>query len=710
MLSWQKRARAALALLMLAVAVAVFVTLRKRGGNEVAEPPPRIDPKATVEAGSGEITRTRDGRTIFTLRFERQLTYPDGRSVFHDVAITFPNRSGRTCRVTGRQARQVASQGKQLGTVELDGGVAMTCDDGLRLETAGASYDESASLVRAPGSVKFSRGRMSGSGIGATYDESRDLLTLLDQTRVDVAPDPAGQGAMTITAGTAVMARADRTIRFERSVNVAGSPQSATADVAVAHLAPVEDIVDRVELTGHASVTGAAEGATALRGMRADRIVLDYAADGKLLERANLTGAASVDLAAGAGTRTLAGEAIDAALAPGGQAVTALSASKKVILTLPAEGTTPARTIESATLKGSGDDAGIRTLAFRGGTTFKEGSARTVTADALDVALQPGFGAATDARFKGRVVFRDAGVRAEAPDAHHDIARGVVHLSASATTPATVVDERVSVDARAIDLTAGSKRLRAKGDVRSVLQPQKADARDRHAPAMFERDKPINVTATQLDYDGDAGRATYTGSARLWQEERTVQGDTLVLDDKQGNLSAKGNARSRLLLEEKEKNQPRPDQNPQASAGAPTKKTETIARGDTLTYDNATRKAVYDGHAHFTGPQGDVEGERIELFLDETGRTLERAEAYKNVVARFEGGQRATGERLTYFADGERYLMTGAPVRILEKVTEGCRETVGASLTFARSTDTISVVGHEGSRSKTTPESCEKLR
>jgi lipopolysaccharide export system protein LptA len=708
MLSWQKRARAALAFLMLAVAVAVFVAVRKRGGNEVVEPPPRIDKTAIVEAGSGEITRTRDGRTVFTLRFERQLTYADGRSVFRDVSITFPNRSGRTCRVTGREAQQVASQGKQLGAVALDGGVVLTCDDGLKVETAGASYDESASLVRAPGSVKFSRGRMTGSGIGATYDESRDLLTLLDQTNVEVAPDAAGQGAMTITAGTAVMARADRTIRFERSVNLAGSPQSATADVAVASFAPVEDVVDRVELTGHASVTGAAEGATALRGMRADRIVLDYAADGRLLERANLTGAASVDLAAGAGTRTLSAEAIDSALAPGGQAVTALSASKKVTLTLPAEGTTPARTIESATLKGSGDDAGIRTLAFRGGTTFKEGTARTVTADALDVALQPGFGAATDARFKGRVVFREAGVRAEAPEAHHEIARGLVHLSAAAAIPASVVDERVSVDARAIDLTAGSKRLQAKGDVRSTLQPQKANAGDRRTPAMFERDKPINVTAGHLDYDGDAGRATYTGNARLWQEERSVQGDTLVLDDKQGNLSVKGNARSRLHLEEK--NQPKPGQNPQASVGTPTKRTETIARGDTLTYDNATRKAVYDGHAHFTGPQGDVEGQRIELFLDETGRTLERAEAYTNVVARFEGGQRATGDRLTYLADGERYLMTGAPVRILEKVTEGCRETVGASLTFARSTDTISVVGHEGSRSKTTPESCEKLR
>jgi lipopolysaccharide export system protein LptA len=706
---WQKRARAALAVLMLAVAIAVFLSLRSRRVPDTELEPLRVDPKTTVEAGSGQFVRTKDGRTIFKLEFERQLTYADGRNVFQDVVITFPDREGRTFRVSGPEARQLPREGKELGDVPLDGGVTMTGDDGLKVETKGASYDETASLVRAPGPVTFSRGRMSGSGVGATYDQSRDILTLLEQAKVTIAPDQAGQGTTVITAGTAQMMRRDRTIRFERAVTVVGSPQSANSDTAVAFLAPKEDLLDRVELVGHASVAGAAEGATALRGMRADRIVLDYGSDGKLLERATLTGSASVDLAAGEGTRTLSGGAIDATLAPGGQVVSALTATNKVSLTLPAEGKTPARTIQSATLKGSGDDAGIRTLAFRGGTTFKEGTARTATSDALDVSLQPGFGAATDARFKGRVVFRDGSIRADAPEAHHDITRDLINLSSSAASPARVVDERVSIDARGIVLTAGSKRLQAKGDVRSVLQPQKADAKDRRTPAMFERDKPVNVTSAQLDYDGDAGRATYTGNARLWQEERSVQGDTLVVDDTQGNLFAKGSARSRLILEEQDQSKAAKtaDTTP---ATAATKKTETIARGDTLTYDNATRKAVYDGHAHFSGPQGDVDGERIELFLDETGRTLERSEAYKNITARFEGGHRATGARLTYYAESERYLMTGTPVRILEQRADGCSETIGASLTFVRSTDTISVVGNEGSRSQTKPGSCGEQR
>jgi lipopolysaccharide export system protein LptA len=709
---WQKRARTALAVLMLAVAVTVVVAVcARRKRDDRADAPQRRDKNATVEAGRGEFTRTKDGRTIFKLEFDRQLTYADGRNVFRDVVITFPNRNGRTFRVTGREARQVPSPGKELGAVSLDGGVTMTGDDGLSVDTSGASYDETASLVRAPGPVTFSRGRVRGSGVGATYDQARDVLSLLDQAKTTIAPDATGQGGMTITAGTAAFARADRTIRFERAVNVAGTPQSATADIAVAYLAPAEDLLDRIELTGHADVTGAAEGATALRGMRADRIVLDYGADGRLLERATLTGSATVDLAAGDSTRTLSGNAIDAALGPGGQAVTALSATGKVTLTLPAAGNTPARTIESARLRGSGDAAGIRTLAFEGGATFKEGTTRTVTADALDVVLEPGFGAATDARFKGRVVFRDRGVRAEAPDARYDIPRELVHLPSSAGTGrARVDDERVSVDARAIVLTAGSKQLRAKGDVRSVLQPQKADARDRRAPAMLERDKPVNVTAAQLDYDGDAGRATYTGTARLWQDERSVQGDMLVLDDKQGNLLAKGNAVSRLILEEKDSTAPKEPATPKPAAAAKAAKTETIARGDTLTYDNAARKAAYEGRASFSGPQGDVAGEKIELFLDETGRTLERSEAYTNVVARFEGGHRATGVRLTYLADGERYLMTGAPVRILEQRADGCTETTGASLTFVRSTDTISVVGNEGSRSQTKPGSCGELR
>jgi lipopolysaccharide export system protein LptA len=348
-------------------------------------------------------------------------------------------------------------------------------------------------------------------------------------------------------------------------------------------------------------------------------------------------------------------------------------------------------------------------LVFGGGVEYRESRTdtgagtgeRSVTSETLTVAMKPGFGAAQDAHFTGRVTLRDGALRADAPDARYALEKGTIQLTpgdgGAAAAPPHVEDDRVSIDARAIALAVGAKRLTAEGDVRSVLQPARSDAPGgpRRAPVMLEREQPVNITAAALDYDGDAARATYTGGARLWQGETSIQGDRLELDDKAGNLVVTGNARSRLLLEAKRKD---------------AKKVDTLARGDRLLYDNAARKATYDGHADVRGPQGDVSADRIELFLDESGRALDRAEAYTAVTASFEGGQRATGDRLTYVAEGERYTMTGAPVRILENVSDGCRQTVGATLTFARSTDTIAVVGNEGSRSKTTPGSCAGQR
>jgi lipopolysaccharide export system protein LptA len=137
---------------------------------------------------------------------------------------------------------------------------------------------------------------------------------------------------------------------------------------------------------------------------------------------------------------------------------------------------------------------------------------------------------------------------------------------------------------------------------------------------------------------------------------------------------------------------------------------ESIGTAEEFVYTDDARRATYTTKAHLTGPQGDLTAKRIELFLNEDGRTLNRAEAYDDVVARLEGGQQAYGARLTYFAADERYVMTGTPVKILEIVEGGCRETLGASLTFIRSTDTISVVGTEGNRSRTMPGRCAESR
>jgi lipopolysaccharide export system protein LptA len=127
----------------------------------------------------------------------------------------------------------------------------------------------------------------------------------------------------------------------------------------------------------------------------------------------------------------------------------------------------------------------------------------------------------------------------------------------------------------------------------------------------------------------------------------------------------------------------------------------TVITSDILQYEDAARRATYTGSPRLNGPEGDLRAERIELFLDQGGGALERLEAYTNVALASEG-RASTGARLTYFAADERYLMSGSPVRILEQLSQECRETIGRTLTFFRSTDSISIDGNDESRTQTT--------
>jgi lipopolysaccharide export system protein LptA len=101
-----------------------------------------------------------------------------------------------------------------------------------------------------------------------------------------------------------------------------------------------------------------------------------------------------------------------------------------------------------------------------------------------------------------------------------------------------------------------------------------------------------------------------------------------------------------------------------------------------------------------SGPQGDIKAERIVIFLAKDENRLERLEAATEITLRVD--QRvATGNRLAYYASGERYFLTGLPAAPVT-VVEACRQTTGSTLTFFRSTDRIIVDGNEEIRTRTT--------
>jgi LPS export ABC transporter protein LptC len=715
---WQKRARLVMAGVGIAVIIVVALTVRERQPSPRNESVTRVDPKAVAESAGGRTVQASGTRVPGVLDYERSLTYADGTSRLIGPKLT-TTRNGQPFIVTGKEA----ALGKDQAHVTITGDVKLTSGDGLSVAAGEAAYDRTDGMVRAPGPVSFAKGTLSGTAVGMTYDEKQDILSLLERAVVKVAPGKDTGGGADITAGSAVYARRDRHIRFEGSVRLIREGRTVEADTATGFLSGDESRLERMELRGRSRITTADAAEGALQEMAARDMDLAYAADGETLERAVLKGSGTIVMAGAAGRR-IAGELVDITFGADGD-VTALTARERVQLTMPAQRDTPERIIRAAAMQGKGPPGqGLTSAVFSGGVEFREtpsgGMLRVARAHTLALAMAPGSGAIEEARFAGSTRFEEGNLRASAADGRYRIGDGLLELSGSeGTRDPRVQDERITVDAKSINLTFAGPALVATAEVRSVMQPaaekprtaltrdtapavasrpaQRA-ARDprgpvrgaapvsqeRTVPGMLKDDEPVYVTGAALDYDGARAFATYTGGARLWQGDTTIQGDTIVLDERSGDLKASGAVRSTFVLEQL-------DEKTQQKTKVP-----SIASAKDLHYEDALRRATYTTDAHVNGPQGDCRADRIEMYFVEGGGALERAEAYRDVKL-LTDARTSTGDRMTYFAADERYIMVGAPVRIVEE----CRETTAKTLTFWRSTDRILADGNEEIRTLT---------
>ena len=699
MLAWQRRARLAVAAIGVVCAVAVFVTTRRR---ETPPPPvevPRTDPRAVVESTGTVVRQVKGAREHFRIEADRQLTYAGGATKLTGVKVTV-DQEGRSFVVSGRDAEV----GQDQSSVVLNGDVRLAASDGLTAATESASYSDGEGIVRAPGQVVYERGRLRGEGVGMTYDRNRDVLWVLDRAVVTFAPDAAGAGAVEVVAGAAGLDRRQKYVAFERGVKIVRAGRLTEADSAVAHLSEDESRVTAIELRGHSRITNEQSAAGTLREMTATDMNLTYAEDGERLERAVLAGGSAVRIAGEEGTddRRLSAESLEIGLAPDGATVLSLSGRTRVVLDVPSGTAAPARTIRATSLVGSGEpERGLTAATFTENVEFRESGGtppaqRVVRSRVLATTLGAGFGEIQDARFSGGVRVEDGDTRASAATARYQVSRGIVELSGEvgAAGPRVSADQ-ITVDAVRIELTLDGPKVKATQAVRSVIQPAApkaggagTGASATRVPGLMQQDKPVYVTADALQYDGATARAAYTGRARMWQGEMAVQGDTLNLDGRSGDLTAAGDVRSALILEQV-------NEKTKARETVP-----TIASAGDLHYEDGPRKATYRTDARVNGSHGDLHARTIELYLGPDGRALERVEAYEQVSLR-QTARSVIGERLTYLAGEGRYLMLGEPVTIDEE----CRKTTGRILTFFRSTDRILVDGNEQIRTETRSDS-----
>lgn len=718
---WQRRARVAVAVFGVACAVIVYFAIGRRPPAAAPAEVKRIDPAATQESVGGNVQRFRGERRDFEIGWDTQLTYPDGRNRMIKTTIRVKKPDGHSYLVTAGEGEATQDQSR----FQLSSGVHLKADDGFEMFADRATWTKADGMIHADVPVTFSKGRMSGSGSMVDYNDNSDVLSVAQDARITTT-DEQGNKTLDFSAGSAVLDRYHDVMTLDGHVHVLRDMQIMDADRAVAHLSPNDEFVTFLEMRGSSRVQG---GGGSLDAMSARDIDLDYTDDGKLLERVTLTGGAGLTMTGtnGAAGRQLTGESLALALAPDG-AVTSATGRENVQMGLPATATTAGRSIKGRTLDATGSPGvGLTDAHFNENVEYREeatGSTGMRTAHSRRLDLTLSADAVTAAVFTGEVTFEEPSFRAQSAEARYDPNAGSLHLAGSDRRgQPCVADDRIAVDAQTIDVTVETRRLTAKGTVKTALRPAAAVAKATSAcaaglakntaaspsasegklPGLLKQDEIVKGAGDTLEYGGTGQSLVFTGNASLDQGSAaqgsytTMRGNLIRVDQEQGNLVVTGGARF--------------NQTPDDSTQKVDARAEEISYTDSqrrIEYRNAPAAATKPGTGtvRVNGPEGNLEADRVEVFLQKDNSRAERIEAYQRVTAKIDT-KTTTADRLTYLAATDEYDMKGAG-RVPVKFSDGCIEQSGMTAIYSKAKDSLQFRGGEVMRTETKNPGCQQ--
>jgi lipopolysaccharide export system protein LptA len=717
-MSWQKPARIGVAVIGIASAIAVYLAMGERRATPAPRPITRTDDKAIVEFSDTVTEHFFGDRKDLELKDAKFSAYRDGSVKLSGESgnfftILFHKGESRVIEIRTREAKI----SKDENYFDLTGPVKLLDSDGFWLETDRATINRADSIFHVPGAATFGKGRMTGSGVGFSYDETRQVLLISQKARIKTV-DEAGKPVMEMTAGTGMLDRLQHVTTLDTNVHVVRNNQIIDTDAANGRLSPDNDVVTYVELHGNARVTGG----TSIESMTARDISLDYTEDGKTLEAVKMVGGANVAMTGDAGKpgRKIAGEQVlDLTLAADGMLTSAM-ARENVRLDLPAAAGTPQRNITAQTLDGTGEAGkGLTRVTFTRDVSFiesplpsKTGPAdkrteRTARSQKLEASMAND--AVTAATFTGDVTFEETGLKGCAAQADYQPQKETLALSGETKAGKPILaEEQSAIESMTIEVALETRQMKARGGVIFKRGPGTQRCRPAsgrppgeqgasNVPKLLKSDQPMTITAPSLDYDSGKGIASFfDGSVVLSQQPDTsiIARDSMVIDQTKGDLSATGDVRSSLMLDNK----------------------KSTGSGYELRYIDAKRLITYTSaptatadEVSLTSPDSTIRAGSIDLTLAEKENTLKGMNARKNIRLT-EGSHKVDGgATLVYTAKDEKYVVTsdGATPVVVITLSPTCREQLGGSVTFWKGTDRADIsAGVFGGASKPSTSGC----
>jgi lipopolysaccharide export system protein LptA len=290
--------------------------------------------------------------------------------------------------------------------------------------------------------------------------------------------------------------------------------------------------------------------------------------------------------------------------------------------------------------------------------------------------------------------------------------------TATLTGHAVARDATTETHAPRIFFTGANGDIRAEGGVRSTdFSP--------NGNAVQLAQVPANITSDNMQGNSKAGRAVYTGHARLWQGDSVLEADSIELLRETKVLNAVGKVRAVFPQTPAPAQpgalQPGPLQSNTQQSGtqAPTANKTVLwhVSSGTLTYNDATSLAHLEKNVVVQSPDQKIRAPVMDLYFTRgannstkgsTSTTtatpsapgaqqISRAIGTGGVIVD-QAGRRATAERGEYTASDGKFVMTGGDPTLYDS-TEGT--TKGRQLTFYLADDTIIVDSENGSRTLT---------
>lgn len=253
----------------------------------------------------------------------------------------------------------------------------------------------------------------------------------------------------------------------------------------------------------------------------------------------------------------------------------------------------------------------------------------------------------------------------------------------------TVWDSRARTKAVEIDSNNATHISYCRGKVQTTYYSQEQT----NGAAPFRKLKsPVYMLGERAEVNHDSGQATYSGSARMWQDENFVRGDTITLFREEKRMEARGRVQTALY------------QTRQKSGNA-TAVVPVFATADFMRYSDPERLLHYENNVDIKQGTDRMTAGVADVYLQKEGNEVERTIAQRNVVL-IQPGKRATGDWCQYTSADEVAVLKGNPAHV-EDAEQGTTD--GNRLTVYKRENRVVVDDARGSQSPGRVRSTHKI-